>query len=161
MSKAKVYLLSGRTGAGKTTVAKRLEKELPALRLSHDELLQILYGDSLSKENHQEKCHKVNIMVWSLVKSLAPTGTNILVEGWGTRPLRDQARRELDSMGVNYNFIFVDCLQDIRRERIKAQNSNLGEFDTYISDEDFERMEQLREEFDEDEEFTSINTGDV
>jgi predicted kinase len=39
------HLIHGYVGAGKTTFARRLEQELPAIRFSHDEWMTRLYGD--------------------------------------------------------------------------------------------------------------------
>jgi len=41
---ATLYLLVGLPGAGKTTKARRLEVEVPALRFTPDEWLKILFG---------------------------------------------------------------------------------------------------------------------
>jgi predicted kinase len=42
---ATAHLIHGYLGAGKTTFARRLEEELPAIRFSHDEWMTNLYGD--------------------------------------------------------------------------------------------------------------------
>jgi predicted kinase len=42
---ATVFLLHGYIGAGKTTLARRLEVEHAAIRFTHDEWMRSLYGD--------------------------------------------------------------------------------------------------------------------
>jgi predicted kinase len=42
---ATAHLIHGFLGSGKTTFARRLESELPALRFTHDEWIARLYGD--------------------------------------------------------------------------------------------------------------------
>jgi predicted kinase len=39
-----VHMIHGYLGAGKTTFARRLEQELPAIRFTHDEWMARLYG---------------------------------------------------------------------------------------------------------------------
>jgi hypothetical protein len=39
------HLIYGYLGAGKTTFARQLERDIPAIRFSHDEWMVRLYGD--------------------------------------------------------------------------------------------------------------------
>ena len=39
-----VHMIHGYLGAGKTTLARRLEREAPAIRFTHDEWMARLYG---------------------------------------------------------------------------------------------------------------------
>ena len=39
------HLIHGYLGAGKTTFARQLERDIPAIRFSHDEWMVRLYGD--------------------------------------------------------------------------------------------------------------------
>ena len=158
-NRSKVYLVSGRTGAGKTTIAKRLEKENSAFRISHDEWLRVAYGEKIEKDRFRECCERLSRLVWQQVERLADVGIDVILEGWGTRKLRDEARRELKRIGVNYQFLFVECPRDMRSQRIRERNRNLGVDGFYISEEDFDRMENLKEEFDEDEEVTLIDNS--
>lgn len=49
-------------GFGKTTLAKRLEKSLPAVRLTHDELMQKAYGRN--PDNFDENCFDTLAKKW-------------------------------------------------------------------------------------------------
>ena len=45
-----LHLVCGLPGSGKTTLAKRLEQELPALRLTPDEWMPRIVGDGYDEE---------------------------------------------------------------------------------------------------------------
>jgi len=42
---ATAHLIDGFLGAGKTTFARQLERDLPGIRFTHDEWMARLYGD--------------------------------------------------------------------------------------------------------------------
>src|SRR5215210_5890530 len=48
MSRGMLHLIVGLPGAGKTTLARQLERELPALRLTPDDWIGTLYGEPLA-----------------------------------------------------------------------------------------------------------------
>ena len=53
MRKATVYLICGFIGSGKTTFAKKLEKETGAIRITKDEWLISLFGHDPSIPNYE------------------------------------------------------------------------------------------------------------
>lgn len=154
-----VYLISGRTGAGKTTIAKQLASELNAFRISHDEWLCKTYGNLTEQIDFKACCENVNQLIWSNIEQLSKCGVDVILEGWGTRELRDQARETLDSIGVSYQFIYIDCPREMRWERVKSRNESLTKEGVYIDEENFNRMETLREEFDSDEKHIVIQNS--
>lgn len=159
MKSPKIHIISGRTGAGKTTVAKLMARDLSAFRISHDELLISLYGDEFDANAFQECCQRINVVVWKQVAQLSALGVDVVLEGWGSRLLRDQAREELDRLGVRYEFYFVDCPREIRLERVRKRNQRTNGEGMEISYEEFERMECIKEEFDPDEECIMIDNA--
>ena len=157
----KAYLISGRTGAGKTTISKRLAEELPALRISHDELLVRLYGSQLSGEEFRLACERVNALIFSQIEALSRLNDSVVLEGFGSRAVRNRARQELRKIGVAFEFIYVDCPREVRWQRVQERNKKLQGEGFFISHENFLEMEQLKEEFDQDEEGTvGENSGD-
>ena len=61
---ATLHLLFGGVGSGKTTVAKKLERELPAVRFTHDEWTARLYGCYPPAAGFQEASARVWELIW-------------------------------------------------------------------------------------------------
>ena len=68
---ATIHLMTGFIGFGKTTLAKKMEKELSAVRLTHDEIMLERYGRNF--ENFQEKYKVVD----DYIKSIFCVGISI------------------------------------------------------------------------------------
>ena len=156
-----VYLISGRTGAGKTTIAKQMQSDLKAFRVSHDELLVTVYGGQINDSDFKVYCERINQLVWLMVEQAFLCGIDVILEGWGTRDLRDQARSRLTRLGAEHEFIYIECDRDTRFRRVMRRNVALANEGFHISEEHFHRMEELREEFDADEQCTVINNQDA
>ena len=157
--RTKIYLICGGTGAGKTTIAKKMEVDLPAYRISHDEMLLSAYGEKIEKDKFRECCERINRIVWMQVERLSKLGVDIVLEGWGSLSLRDQAREEIERIGIDHEFIYVDCPQEVRFQRVKKRNQKLNGEGYFISEEDFRRMEGTGGKSVRDEKFTRIDNS--
>ena len=60
MSTATAFLIHGYLGAGKTTLARRIEVEQAAIRLTHDEWMRSLYGDDPPETHFSEYAKRVS-----------------------------------------------------------------------------------------------------
>ncbi len=158
-SNPRIYLISGRTGSGKTTISKALAKEKNAYRISHDEWLRIVYGPESTAGDFQSQCERVNHLIWKQVESLTALGVDIILEGWGSRKRRDEARSRLNELGIDYEFIYVECPREERWSRIQKRNASIGLEGFPLSEADFARMEAIDEEFEADERATVIDNS--
>lgn len=147
----KIFAISGGTAAGKTTFSRQLARELKAFRISHDQLLSLAYDEKTLAESHDACCGNANRLAWKLVEQLASLGIDVVLEGWGTRTLRDQIRQKATDLGMNCEFYFVSCPKSERLYRLKLRNETPAGDAPQISEEDFFRLEKLGEEFDDDE----------
>jgi predicted kinase len=95
---ATAHLLHGYLGVGKTTLARRLEHELPAVRFTHDEWMTRLYGDDpdvgrAEFEEIRRRIHAQMERVWSPCLQL---GLDVVLDfGLWLRQERDVLRAKI------------------------------------------------------------------
>lgn len=149
----RVFMICGKIGAGKTTAAKLMAEQLPAFRISHDEMLVQAYGTELPVADFPLCCKRINCMAWESVEKLVSLGVSVVMEGWGSRELRDSARSETKRIGVRCEFVCVTSSCEERRRRVRNRNHDLKGEGYHISDVEFDRMNGLDEKIGEDEAF--------
>lgn len=140
--------MSGHTGAGKSSIAKRMAADLPAFYLSHDELLVKAYGDNIGKLDFRDCCERMDRLIWKQAKQLFDLGIDLVLEGFGTKEMRDGVRREAAEIGYVCQMIWVECPADIRLKRVRQRNNNLNDEGYAFSDEEFWEVEQANEDLD-------------
>jgi len=126
---ATLFLTCGLPGAGKTTLAKRLEVEHAALRLTADEWIRELFGPAtpppeiLRGEAPDERRAAVEALQWRLAAHALARGLDVVLD-WGvwSRSERDDLRSRARAIGARC----VVCYEDVPREelvrRIAARN---------------------------------------
>jgi predicted kinase len=125
--KPTLYLLCGLPGAGKTTLAKRLEQEAPALRLTVDEWMTPLYGPSICEPNTLDRWNdahdRVEKMQWQIAERALSLGVNVVLDfGVWAREEREVFRTRAAALGARSELIFLDQPLDVLKERVKARN---------------------------------------
>ncbi len=138
-----LYLMTGRTGAGKSTISKKMAGELPALHLSHDELLAMAYGDDIGRLDFADCCRRMDELIWRQAQRLHALGIDVVLEGYGSRAMRDGARLQATRIGFVFQMIWVDCPAQERLRRVRLRNQSLNDEGSFITDDDFHRMEAL------------------
>lgn len=102
---ARLVLLCGLPGSGKTTLALRLARELPAIRLSPDEWLHNL---GLSPR-HPSARERVESLQWQMAQALLRIGTSVVLEsGFWTKRERDSFRERARSLGAEVELRHLD-----------------------------------------------------
>jgi predicted kinase len=127
-----VHLLSGLIGSGKTTYARRLERELPALRISLDEWIVTLFGAELPKsmtfEWWSERAERCSRMSWSLCRQALAMGLDVVLDcGFLQRAQRDASRRLAEAAGAQTRLHLLRAATETRRERVERRNRERGD----------------------------------
>ena len=102
----RLVVIAGLPGAGKTTHARALETQLPAVRLCADDWLDALSQD-LWDETAREQIERLQ---WELARRLLALGTSVIIE-WGTwsRTERDRIREQGRRLGARLELHYLDA----------------------------------------------------
>ena len=138
---ARLILVCGLPGAGKTTLALRLADEVPAVRLSGDEWM-IGLGIDLHDERARDE---LEALFWQLAQDLLRSGRSVILEsGFWARSDRDEKRVGAQGAGAAVELHFLDVSFDERWRRIEQRNTQ-GASGTGITREQLAEWERFFE----------------
>ena len=115
---ARLIIICGLPGSGKTTVAKCLEESLHAVRLSPDEWM-----DDLSINLYDEDTRaRIESLQWQLGQKLLKLGLVVIIE-WGTwgKSERDVLREGARKLGAAVELHYLSASPEILFERIQRR----------------------------------------
>jgi predicted kinase len=148
--------MCGLPGSGKTTLARRLEQEGPALRLTPDEWMAPLYGASICEADTLDRwtdAHdRVERVQWLVAARALLLGVNVVLDfGVWAREEREDFRSRAAALGVRSELIYLDEPLNVLKERVRARNEATGHDAYPISEEELEQWWELFQRPSEDE----------
>jgi predicted kinase len=97
---ALLHLMVGLPGSGKTTLARALERDLPALLLSPDAVQIALFGDGMTDPLHETRHAAVEAVLWEVALSALRAGADVVLDfGFWSRAEREEFRRRAAAAG--------------------------------------------------------------
>lgn len=152
-----VHLLYGGLGVGKTTFAKQLERDLPALRFTHDEWMRQLYGEDpplLLFPLYSQRISELQGTLWPRCLEL---GVSVILDyGFWSRRERDAIRAQVAQLGFCHTLYALECPEAVRWQRVEQRNQNQGPHSLYIARETFLSLNQRLEPLEADEHYTRV-----
>jgi predicted kinase len=123
---ATLHLICGLPCSGKTTAARALEAEQPALRLTPDEWIQQLYGARVSGAALDGARDPVERVLWQLAERVLLLGVDVILDfGFWSRAEREEFRRRAAGLGARSELHFMDVPEEELLRRLEARNSDL------------------------------------
>ena len=117
-SYARLIIVCGLPGSGKTAHAKQLEAKLRAIRFCPDEWM-----DDLSVDIWDERMRgKIEALQWQVGQQLLALGVSVIIE-WGTwgRSERDALRLRAREVGVAVELHYLSAPVDVLFDRIQRR----------------------------------------
>lgn len=148
---ATVHLIHGYLGVGKTTFARRLERELPAIRFTHDEWMARLYGNDPPQEMFPDYYKRVYDLIGTLWPRCVALGNEVVLDfGFWSRAERDRMRAAVAAQGAECVVHDVICPEAEAWARIERRNAEPGQR-LFIARNTFEVLKARFEPLEEDE----------
>ncbi|WP_433088073.1 AAA family ATPase [Dactylosporangium sp. CA-052675] len=120
MGRATLLLMCGLPGSGKTTVARRLAAEVPAVRLCPDEWLAALGADLFDAAARL----RLERQLWHLARELLGLGQSVILEyGFWMRADRDEKRLGARALGAAVELHYLDVPLDELARRLEARGA--------------------------------------
>lgn len=133
---ATLHLMVGLPFSGKTTLAKKLEKEQSAIRLTPDEWQIGLFGQDANEPEHDARHGFIEAMLWKFASRALELGTNVILDfGFWAREEREDFRLRAKLLGASSEVHFLDVPEEELLSRLVARNSQPSKESFHISEE--------------------------
>jgi hypothetical protein len=154
-------MICGLPGAGKTTIAKKIETENRALRFSLDEWLITLFGRyEITPENHQAHVQRVlacRELIWTTAERALTLDVDVILDdGFFLKEHRSKYKEMIERAGARPKLYFVDIEAETLLNRLQNRNSDLPANNFAISSELITYFFSLFEPPTEDEEIELV-----
>jgi predicted kinase len=115
---ARLIIVCGLPGSGKTTLARTLETKHRAVRFSPDEWMVVLSLNLWEEEKRAE----IEALQWTFAQQLLTLGLTVIIE-WGTwgRTERDTLRLGARALGAAVELHYVSAPAEVLFDRIQRR----------------------------------------
>jgi predicted kinase len=152
---ARIHLVVGPVGAGKSTFVFELCKAHEAVRMNLDEWMACLFRPDRPEHDivawYTERTARCIEQIWRQTIRTIEVGTDVVLE-IGLIRRRDRERIYDRAKGIDLTIYVLDAPRDVRRERVKKRNREKGDtFSMEVPLEFFEMASDLWEPINDDE----------
>lgn len=128
----KVYLITGGTGAGKTTYALKLAQKTGGIRFSIDDWMTTLFWmdspDPIRHDWAMERIGRVESQIWETALQILSQGLPVVLDLGFTKAAHRHRFWELAKAAkAEPNLHWVDVPSEERWRRVKSRNADKGE----------------------------------
>jgi predicted kinase len=119
-------LICGLPGAGKTTLARQLERERPALRLCPDEWIAQILADPADIAELDRLRDPIEAIQWGVAARALALGVNVVLEwGFWSREERARYRAWGEALGARVELRYLEVGRDELWARLERRNADL------------------------------------
>lgn len=131
-SEPKLYLITGGTGAGKTTYARKLASEIGAVRFSIDDWMTTLFWmdspDPISFDWAMERINRSETQIWETTRQILAQDLPVILDLGFTKASHRRKFYDLaKTASTETELHWVDVAPDERWRRVQSRNAEKGE----------------------------------
>jgi predicted kinase len=120
---ATLHLMVGLPCSGKTTLARQLEQQYSALRLTPDEWHTRLFGDDVEEAQHDDRHSSIEALLWGIAARALALGLNVILDfGFWAKVEREDYRSRAKQLGAASEIHFLDVPEAELIERLIRRN---------------------------------------
>lgn len=135
-----LHLIVGLPCSGKTTLARQLEQDYSALRLSVDAWHTRLFGQDAEDDQHDERHSLIESMLWEIAARVLVLGVDVILDfGFWARSEREEYRARAAQLGAGSEIHFLNVSGEVLVERLAARNTHLPPEVFYIPEASLKR----------------------
>ena len=123
---ARLILVCGPIGVGKTTYSLSLSKEVDAVRFSIDPWMQTLFSKDMTSLDYSWMIERVNRcfeQIWQVSEQILSLNGNVILDlGFTTKAQRDIFHHKAQALNMQVELHYLDAPKGIRKKRIEKRN---------------------------------------
>ena len=149
---ATIHLMYGFIGCGKSTIAKKLAKDLPAIWLCVDDFNFKLFGRNPYGDGFEKYVHLNKDLIWDITKETINNGISVIIDSGGisTKQMRQDYYKKARAITDDVVYNIIECDINTAKERaLKRTRDN--EQTLEINEDDIKRALNRFEEMSDDE----------
>jgi len=125
---AKLYIIQGFIGAGKTTFSEKLAAETGAVHLNPDQYCEDHFTPE-ELENNWDDCFSEAVTAcWEIASEHLLKGEDVIFDmGFWTKESRDYARQKTKETEAELVHYYLDTPDDVLLERLKARDGGVSQ----------------------------------
>ena len=152
-----LHVLHGYIGAGKTTLARRLERELPGIRFSADEWMVALYGVDPPEHDSRAAQERARAVMEGCWRRCLELGQHVSLDsGLWRRAERDHLRAVAAELGAEVRLYALTLPDEEALARVLARNEREPGH-LYVAENTYHVLKAQFESLGEDEQAQVVN----
>ncbi|MFH1833176.1 MAG: ATP-binding protein [Candidatus Levyibacteriota bacterium] len=160
-SKPIAHIIIGFIGSGKTTFARKLEKETGAIRFTKDEWMVRVFGNTPPKDKFEEYDNRMTSLATDMaLKCLKAEISVIIDEGFWVKEHRNAISEKVRNAGAIPKLYYIEAPFEVMKKRTLKRTGNPPSDSFTIDEEAFNHYWKFFRPPGKDEEFELISQED-
>lgn len=124
---ARLIIVTGPTGVGKTTYSLSISKEIGAIRFSIDPWMQTLSSKDMTSLDYSWMMERVNrcyVQIWQVSEQILELDGNVVLDlGFTTKQQREHFSVLAKELGIEAEVHYLNAPKETQKKRIERRNT--------------------------------------